>query len=76
MAITSAPIVTMLREYPIKLIRINVMSKDTGIEEPTIRLPLKSPKNTNKTTIVITTPNISVSNIDLIELIIASALSY
>ena len=60
MAITREPIVTIFMEYPIILIRIRVARMDTGMELPTIRLALKSPKKINRTAMDIRTPAISV----------------
>ena len=75
MAMTRAPIVIMLREKPIKLMRRKVMSKDTGMEDPTIRLPFISPKNTKSTNIVITIPKRRVSAMVFSDDFITSALS-
>ena len=45
MAMTREPSVTMFMENPIILIRIRVRNREMGMEAPTIRLALKSPKN-------------------------------
>ena len=61
MAMTRDPSVTMFMENPIMLIRIRVRNREMGMEAPTIRLALKSPKNRNSTAMVNTTPNNRVS---------------
>ena len=76
MAMTSAPIVTILSENPAKLIKISVARRDIGIELPTIRLALKSPKKIKSTIIENTTPRTSVSATELKEDLMLSAASY
>ena len=73
--ITRAPIVIIFRENPMKFIKMKVTSRDTGIELPTIILPLKSPKKRNSTSMVITIPSTSVSAMVFRELLIVSLLS-
>ena len=73
---TRAPIVIIFRENPINFISKNVTKSDMGMELPTIRLPLKSPKKINNTSIVMTIPTRSVSAMETMESMIVSLLSY
>ena len=75
MAITRDPIVTIFKEYPMAFIRINVTNSDTGMEAPTIREALKSPKNRNRTTIDKTMPRIRVCPTDQMEFTMVSLAS-
>ncbi len=72
-AITREPIVTTLSEKPAKLIKIRVASSEIGMELPTIRLALKSPKKIKSTSMENRTPKISVSATELNDSIILSA---
>ena len=75
MPITRAPMVIMFREKPMNFIKRNVTSSDTGMELPTIRLPLKSPKKINRTSMVITMPTTSVCAMETRESMMVSLLS-
>ncbi len=71
-AITREPIVTTLSEKPAKLIKINVASSEIGMELPTIRLALKSPKKIKSTSIEKTTPRTNVCPTELNDEIMLS----
>ena len=76
MAITSAPIVTTFSEKPAKLMKISVARREIGIELPTIRLALISPKKINNTSMEKRTPSTSVCATELKEDLMLSAASY
>ena len=56
MATTRAMAVTTFREKSNRSIKARVNSRDRGMELPTIRLALRSPKKTNSTSMARTMP--------------------
>ncbi len=75
-AMTNAPKVTTLNVNPSIFMPIIVANREMGIELPTIRLALKSPKKINSTNMDKMTPNTSVSATEDNEEIIASLALY
>ena len=57
MATTRAMAVTTFKEKSNRSIRARVSSRDRGMELPTMRLALTSPKKTNNTSMARTTPS-------------------
>ena len=67
--------VITFKENPKRVMRIRVIRMEVGMELPTIREALKSPKNRNRTTIDKTIPRISVCPTDQMDSTILSLAS-